>query len=376
MRVSSPEGLPASSRHLVVRISTLLIVLALASGAARAQEAAPESSPGMALRARLEARLRSGGQQALRAAPGHYGLLFPLEQDDLAEFMQQIWCHRDGDDFVLGTEYGAEIHGGGLLALLLEHWKPSARRARLGDRFFFERSRTRIALEEIYRGYRRQVFLPLPGREPAGIAGELPDSPQLPRMRFRYWTADEPLETDAYELLGLLVAHEPDASATWRNHLGQDLSVERLLRSTQDYYLARRSAQAELRDHSNLHLVELLLAWSRRQERPADAEAIKRRFLEVELAREEFADDGSEILAHYVESLGRLLRDPRLTWQPRERQRVRDWLRRLERERFDDPADVPILHLAHLLRGLRWIAESRGILEPGSPAVSAGSRSR
>jgi hypothetical protein len=185
-------------------------------------------------------------------------------------------------------------------------------------------------------------------------------------MRSRFRTGSEPGESDAYELLGLLVVREPDPSATWRNHLGQQLSLELLLRNTRDYYLTNRHAAGELADHSHLHLVEILLAWERRRNGARDADAIKRRFLEVELEREEFAgDDGNEALAHYVESLGLLIADPDVSWRPDEKRRVTGWLQGLERDRFDDLEPVRLQHLTHLLKGLRLIGEHGTRLEGG-----------
>jgi hypothetical protein len=326
--------------------------------------ASPESLPGGQLRARVETHLEAR-KELLKESLAHYGSVFEVEQQDLDDFMKQVWFHWDGTGFALGSGYGPEVHGGGLLAFLLDHWRPHARPARLEDAFRFRTNPRGVRLEEIYRGHRVQVFLPVPGRRAGEIQGELPAAPQLPRMRARFATGSEPGESDAYELLGLLVAHEPDPSATWKNHLGQELSVELLLGNTRDYYLTHRTAAGELADHSHLHLVEVLLAWQRRRS-AHDADAIKRRFLEVELAREEFAgDDGSEALAHYVESLGLLVADPDVAWRPDEKRRVTGWLRRLERDRFDDLEPVRLQHLTHLLKGLRLIAEHRTRLEGG-----------
>jgi hypothetical protein len=183
-------------------------------------------------------------------------------------------------------------------------------------------------------------------------------------MRSRYWSLPAPAESDAYKFLGLLVAHQEDPAATWTNHLHQTLSVDLLLRNTRDYYLTNRTTAGELADHSNLHLVEVLLAWDRRRGEPHGADAIKRRFLEVELARTRFeGEDGSEALAHYVQSLGRLVADPRVSWQPDEKRRVKGWLRKLEREHFQDLEAARLEHLAHLLKGLRLIGENEARLE-------------
>jgi hypothetical protein len=335
----------------------------LAHGLACAQEASLDEFPGMELRARLEAQLQ-GRQAELREEPAHYGLVFEVEQDDLQGFMKRIWIHQDGAGFVLGSRYGVEGHGAGVLALLLEHWRPASRRARLPDEFWFEANRRSLQLEEIYRGHQSQIFLPVPGKDPGEIDSELPTSPQLPRMRFRYWTQPAPADTDSYEFLGLLITHEEQLGATWSNQLHQELSVDLLLRNTRDYYLTSGGTAGELADHTHLHLVEVLLAYDRRSGQPDGADAIKRRFLEVELSRRSFGgDDGNEALGHYVESLGLLVADPNVTWQPSEKQQVRDWLRKLEQDRFHDLEVVRLAHLTHLLKGLRQIEENRARLE-------------
>jgi hypothetical protein len=337
--------------------STLLAVFVLGSGPAQTQETAPGDFPGMQLRARLETHLE-GQREALKSAPTHYTLVFELAQPDLLAFMEQLQVYWDGSGYVLGVAYGPESHGGGVLALLLDAWRPAGRRARLGDAFLFEANRRTLDLEKIYRSHKHQVFLPVPGRKAGSIAGELPTTPQLPRMRFRYWTAEEPFETDAYRFLGVLLALESNPSATWTNHLGQELSLELLLQSARERYLTQHEIDAETEDHSRLHLVELLLASARRQGHGADD--IKRRFLEVELAREAFeGEDGSEALAHYVESLGVLLADPSVSWKTIEKEQVKAWLLRLERDSFRDLGAVPLQHQAHLLRGLRLIDTHR-----------------
>lgn len=316
----------------------------------------------MQLQARVEALL-ARERSRLLASPAHYGAIFEMEQSDFLAFMRKIRFHRDGADFVLGTAYVAEAHGGGVLALLLDLWRPEDRAARLTDRFRFEANRTDLELIEIYRGHRRQIFLPVPGRSADEIDGALPDSPQLPRMRFRFWTRDEPVETDAYKFLALLLAHESDPSTTWTNHLGQDLSVERLLRNVWEYYLVERSTERELADHSHLHLVELLLDFDRRRDGAPGVDAIKRRFLEVEMVRRDFGSEWSEILGHYVESLGHLVADRRVSWSSQEKQQVRSWLHELECDHFRDLGEVELQHLTHLLKGLRMIAQNGSRLD-------------
>lgn len=183
-------------------------------------------------------------------------------------------------------------------------------------------------------------------------------------MRFRVpgITGDRAVEVDAWTLLGLLVTLEPDPSATWTSHLAQHLSANLLLGETRGYYLASRDTPGEPPDHSNLHLVELLLDASRRG--ATDPDPIKQHFLAVELSRRQFDPaDGTLVIAHYVESLGLLLADARLRWSAAERQQVRDWLGWVEAEPFRDLASVDPPRLTHLLRGLRLIRKNRQRLD-------------
>jgi hypothetical protein len=340
----------------------LLAALGVLRAPALAQADPPEAVPGAALRARLEAHLRDR-EAELREEPGHYVLLHEVGPGYVEERLRSIAVTWDGVGFVLGNEYGAEPHGGGILALILERWRPGSRPARLEDAFLFPGNGKSLRLAEIYQGHRRQLFLPVPGRSAGAIDGEIPATPQLPRLRFRYPTRSDPIETDAYSFLRLLVAREPDPGATWTNHLGQELSVDRLLENVRGHYLGERGPEAEVADHSNLHLVELLLAYDRRRRDVGGSEEVKRRFLEVELARRDFEGaDGIEALAHYAESLGLLLADPRVAWRPEERGRVRDWLGALER-RLPDLDAAPLAELAHLLRGLRLVDEHRTRLD-------------
>ena len=172
-------------------------------------------------------------------------------------------------------------------------------------------------------------------------------------------------ETDAYALLGLLLRFEPDPAASWRNHLEQELSVDRLLAAARAVYLSGPPVGDAIDDHTKLHLVELLLAHDALRPPGPGANAVKERFLAVELGRERFDGEvGSEVLAHTVESLGRLLASPRVSWTPEEARRVRRWLLVLERDRYPDLDRVPLQHLAHTLEGLRLVAASGTIPRP------------
>jgi hypothetical protein len=173
-------------------------------------------------------------------------------------------------------------------------------------------------------------------------------------MRFRVPGAASG-EVDAYHFLALLTANERDLSATWSNHLGQRLSAGLLLDHVRDFYLSSSDTPAEPADHSNLHLVEVLLNASRRRDQ--DPDAIKRHFLAVELRRDVFEPAHEMLLlGHYAESLGLLLADPRTRWSAAERSQVRAWLRRLD-TRFAALEAVESRHLSHLLRGLRLVRE-------------------
>jgi hypothetical protein len=334
-------------------IACLSFALACVAPAARAGSAAPAEVPGLRLAERVEAELVRR-PDAFPNDPGHRSLVFPVSQQELLAFMRQIRVFGDPGDLVLGTSYGWESHGAGLLDLLFTVWRPEGRAPRLDDGFWFEANRAKLPLAALYASHRNQIFLPVPGVATGEIHGALPEKPQLPRMRFRVPGA-KPVDVDAYHFLALLIAHEPDPGATWKNHLGQPLSADLLLDQARDYYLSSSDTPAEPADHSNLHLVEVLLGASRR--RGQDPDAIKRHFLAVELRRDAFEPaDETLLLAHYTESLGLLLADPRTRWSPEERGRVRAWLGRLD-ARFSALEAEESRRLAHLLRGLRLVRE-------------------
>jgi len=352
-RADVMRDLPGSRRPALASL-LFAFVLVLLSGDALASHAAPAEIPGRALAARVEAEL-ARRPDPFANDPSHQLLVAPVSQPVLLEFMRQIRIFGTPDELVLGTAYGLETHGGGLLHLLLAAWRPDARAARMADAFRFEPNGADVPLAALYASLRQQVFLPVPGAVTDDIEGALPDAPQLPRMRFRV-AGLSPTEVDAYHFLRLMIAHEPDLAATWRNAIDQELSADRLLDHTRDFYLASRDTPAEPADHSRLHLVEILLEASRRREQPPDA--IQRHFLAVELGRETFDPrDETLLLGHYTESLGLLLADPRTRWSENERRQVRAWLDRLD-ARFPALEDVPARRLAHLLRGLRLVGEN------------------
>jgi hypothetical protein len=352
------------------RILLWLWLCALPAAPTPAQQAPEAGFPGMQLRARVEAHVQRQ-KEALKADLTHYSLIFPIEPEDFDAYMKQVLLRFDGRDAVLGSADGVESHGGGLLAFILEHWRPASRAALLTDRFWFERNRSRLELVQIYQAHRRQIFLPVPGREPDAIDGKLPEAPQLARMQFRYRAPTGGVasaEVDSYPFLRLLVEREEDLSRPWVNRLGQTLSADLLLGQAWDHYVAKSSPDDELADHSNLHLVEVLLGFSRRRASSAtpdtdrrDANEIKRRFLAVELRRTDFpADTWSLRVGHHLESLGRLLDDSRVAWGTDEKRQVVDWLRSLD-EAVD--RDLDGAEVAHFLKGLRSIEQHRAKLE-------------
>jgi len=322
----------------------------------REPPAARPSLPGRALLERVERQLEAD-RARLASSPGHYGLVFPIAPAELSSFMEQIRVYGDAREVVLGSDHGFESHGGGILALLLDHWRPEGRAAELGDRYPFAGRASGVALATIYASHLRQVVVPETG---------------LPRIRFGVSGAlgpIAPVETDAYSLLRLLATRVPDLDARWETFAGQETSADALLARVREHYLAGHDAPGEPADHSELHLVEILLAAGART--GDDPEPVKRRFLAAELARRVFDDEiRNERLGHYAESLGLLVADPRVRWSDAERERVREWLGWLEATQFWNPADAAPRELAHLLRGLRLVHGHGAHLAPrnGHPA--------
>jgi len=356
---SSREGTSTRPRRALALVAALWLLALTPPAAAAAAEAAPDAR----LRARVEAHLASRRAE-LELLPYHLGLIDTVDSDRLVRALADVGFERRGDDLALGAAGAPEPHGGGILALLLEHWRPEGRAAGLDDAFLFAPNREALALRHLYDAYRRQLFLPVPGRRAESIAGDLPSSPRLPRMRFPFPSAGGIVETDSYALLGLLIAHESDPTAPWRNHVGQELSVDLLIGHVRDHYLADADRGAELADHTNLHRVALLLAYQRRFPDRLDPEPIRLHFLAHELALGDpkGTSDGTEVLGHRAESLGLLTANPEIRWSPEERQNVDAWLDALDRGPFHELDGIPLQHLCHLLRGLRLVAASWGRL--------------
>ncbi|HVN37105.1 MAG TPA: hypothetical protein VMW19_02900 [Myxococcota bacterium] len=241
-----------------------------------------------------------------------------------------------------------------MLSLLLDHWRPDGRAATLEDRFYFRPNRSDLALRQLYDGYKRQIYLP---------AGQ----GMLPRMRFRFPEGGKVVEIDAFEFLRVLIANEPDPAITWTNHSDQTLSVDRLMRAVESAHERLDDSDAEPKDHSTLHLVELLLAYHERWPGRIDPDAIRDRFLAYAITPEMIHSGTAEVLAHHVESLGRLLANADIRWTRRQRRRVATWLATLEDERFETLTNLPLQELCHLLLGLRLVEEHWGGTAPGAP---------
>jgi len=354
------------------RVLAWLCAVVLAASAARAHETAPaQGVPGASLQARAESYAISQ-QAAWRADLPHYALVFPIAAGDFDAYTAQLLLRFDGRDVVLGSAEGVEAHAGGLLAFLLANWRPDSRAAALTDRFWFASNHSRVALAQLYQSLERQIFLPVPGRTTDAIDGRLPETPQLARVQLRYraptgGVVSQP--SDAYSFLRLLAERESDLSRSWTNRLGQPLSAELLLSQAWAYYGERREPADELADHSNLHLVEVLLAFSRRRPtsgaQALDPNQLKRRFLAVELPRTDVSRDVWILrVGHALESLGWLLEDARVAWSADERRQVNDWLRRLDRA--SEPALAGV-EVAHFVKGLRMIAAQRAKLAAPAP---------
>jgi hypothetical protein len=136
-----------------------------------------------------------------------------------------------------------------------------------------------------------------------------------------------------------------------------------LMEHVRSHYLAGHASPALPADHSELHLVELLVTYAARD--PAgDLAPVRDRFLRVEVEQRDFAADAvNAIVSHQVESLGRLLAAPGLAWPAGDRARVREWLSELEAGRFRDPSQLDLDSLSHLAWGLRAIAAHRAALQ-------------
>jgi hypothetical protein len=350
---------------VIARGLTFLLVLASLQSATDARAQAADGFPGMQLRERVATHVQMEKYTLKEEGLGHYGLIFPIQPRELQSFMRLIELQGSGEEIVPGSAQGPELHGGAVLAFLLDHWRPGGRPARLDDEFEFVSPSKKVALRDIYRAHQSQIFLPVDGQERPG---------ELPRMKYELASANHETKTaevDSYKFLGVLVAQETDYTRTWTDRAGQTLSTDLLLRRAWEHYLTQWSPEAEVADHANLHLVELLLAFNRgRMAMPIptspslDSNQIKERFLATELKREDFqGEEGHISLVHYVESLGRLLQDPHVRWTRAERKQVREWLADLERRWLQPIEALSPYQLAHLLRGLQWVDEFRGKLD-------------
>ena len=352
-RAGRPPARPRSQGRLAHRVAVASLAAAAALGCSR--EPPHIDFPGMRLLAQVEERLEE--QKAdLKPMLEHYALVFPVSQDDLAEFMRGVRVQGSGSDLALGTPEGVEAHGGGYLRFLLDQWQPESRPATLDDSYHFEADGRDVPLRRFYEAGRQQIFLPY--ARPSQI-------PPLPRMLIRWQPPSggtQLVDSDAFKFLSVLIEQEPDSAKAWSNRSAQQLSVDQLMRRVRESYLTSRPSPAGPLDHSSLHLVQLLVAYGKRD--PAyDFAAIREHLLGVELAQPDLDPKVAATLrAHHAESLGYLLTAPGLVWSDADKQRARQWLRELEEKYFPDaPEDVE--PLSHLGRGLRLVRDHRAVLE-------------
>lgn len=359
-RSSATKGLAVHpSGRLAAAVAGACILLSVPGAAfAEPDDIGAADLPGMALLARVEARLERE-RRALLPSLAHYGLVFPVSQPELHRFMAQIRTHGGGADLSLGTLARPESHGGGLLRLLFDHWRPGGRPARLDDAYPFAADQPAVALRRFYDAGRQQLHLP----------DSRSGSTALPRMTYRFagpFAQDRVVDRDAYAFLDLLIALESDPSRTWTNRLGQRLSLETLVQSIRAAYMSRPALRSEPADHSLLHLAELLVAYEEATG-SGGLPAVRRRFVDSELGADD-PDPGfaTELLGHRAETLGRLLAADELVWRGRDRRSVRDWLAVLETSGFGDVEEVPLQHLAHLAAGLRSVRRHADRLTAGT----------
>lgn len=309
----------------------------------------------MRLLAQVESELEER-EADLKPMLEHYGLVFPVSPADLEAFMRSVRIQGSGADLALGTVDGVESHGGGYLRFLFDHWRPEGRPPTLDDRFHFEADNRDVELRRFYEAGRQQIFLPY--ARPTQV-------PPLPRMLIRWQRSSggaQLVDSNAYRFLSLLIELEPDPSKLWTNRQAQQLSVDLLMRRVRENYLTSRPSPAGPLDHSSLHLVELLVAYGKRD--PAfDFAAIREHLLAVELAQPDLDPEVAATLrAHHAESLGHLLAAPGLSWGPGDKERAKRWLRELEEQHFED-APEEVEPLSHLGRGLRLVRDHRAVLE-------------
>lgn len=334
-----------------------LIALGLASGCSLGHTTLPV--PGAELRERIEVRL-ARQQTELSRSLGHYARVYDVQPKEVTRFLLDVYPRSEGEDLIMGGLGGIELHGGGVLEIMATLWQPGGRPARLSDTYSFAARPGGILLRDIYDSLRRQLFLPVPNLSPEQIDGTLPSAPALARLRVQHRENGrlQTTELDAFNSLLLLLRFEHDIDAQWTNALGQNLTTRTLMEATWDHALLPRTAQEEFSDHSNVHLVEVLLGYHRRlppQER-RDLNELKLRLLEIEFTRRDYGPmEPSEAWGHTVEALGLLLAEPDLHWSEIEKADVRHWLSDLELNRMAQIDEVPLPHLAHFWRGLTLI---------------------
>lgn len=311
----------------------------------------PEPEPGEALAARVAAALDTRRGE-LDGDVFHRALVSPVAPTEVDALLQRVAFRWDGHSAVFFFGRTPEPHGGGVLDFLLGHAGPGAGPAPLSQAVTFPQNGRRLLLEEIFEGHRAQIHLP---------EADAPGS-RLPRMRFAVPEGPRrtrTVERDAHRMLHALATRDDAVDAPFEGHGGQTLSTRALLDRAARVYLRDPPATWEPSDHGHLHLVELLLAWHGRRQGPPAAEGLERltrRLLDVDLPRPGLGD---EVVAHQIESLGRLVTAPGVALSEADQEHVRGFLQTVESERFLDPGETPIAQLAHVAAGMQRIQAAR-----------------
>jgi hypothetical protein len=145
--LAEPSCHPTPPDPIRRRIGVVVVLVALGVGCAEAPPS-PDTE-----RARfLERVVESIDRRRDALGPKHEGLVFALDPAVLMAALEPVGFVVADDSFVLATRAGPEPHGGGILALLLRHWKPDGRGAGVSDSFWFSPNRASLPLERLYRG--------------------------------------------------------------------------------------------------------------------------------------------------------------------------------------------------------------------------------
>ena len=320
------------------------------------------------LKANLENVLNER-QSELATDLGHFGLVFQPTQEMLRASLQQVEAREHRGGFVLTrgpyfstANYPArESHGGTLLNELLGFWQPNGRKALLQDRYAFANG-PRV-LDTIYLAHKKQLFIPPieNGAAPSFPVMLLPFASEEGR------TVVEP--ADSYQVLLLVIDNTAGGQFgdEWMNLVNQPLSVDRLVEQVRTAYLEDRQPGRLPGDHTSYHALEILVRHAQKSPAMPSIQAIKRRFLEVELSETELLKNDAvrdALLSHYIQALGYLLSYERLALSAQEKMQITRWLDGLAGYFPERLAQVANVHeLAHALHGLRLIQQHAGKLE-------------